>query len=402
MRPMDKLTIQDVDVDGKTVLVRVDFNVTFEPGTTRIADDSRISASLPTLRYLLDHGCKLVVCSHLGRPNGKVVEELRMTPVSDRLSMLIDAPVRQLDQVVGNDVSQAVGDASSGDVVVLENLRFEPREEKNDPDFARELASLADIYVNDAFGAAHRAHSSTAGVADHLPAVAGMLMAREISMLGPALKSPERPFVAILGGAKVSDKVTVLNSLASKVDKLLIGGGMGANFLKAKGLDVGSSSVEEGGIAAAKELMDKIDGMPAELLLPQDVMVAEGFSADAGYQIVDAERIPAGWMVMDVGPETIATYQNALKPAKTVVWNGPLGVFEWAPFARGTTRIAQTLATLSNATTIIGGGSTAEAVIELGLAGSMTHVSTGGGASLEFLEGKELPGVAALMDRKGA
>ena len=229
-----------------------------------------------------------------------------------------------------------------------------------------------------------------------------MLMAREISMLGPALKSPERPFVAILGGAKVSDKVTVLNSLASKVDKLLIGGGMGANFLKAKGLDVGSSSVEEGGIAAAKELMDKIDGMPAELLLPQDVMVAEGFSADAGYQIVDAERIPAGWMVMDVGPETIATYQNALKPAKTVVWNGPLGVFEWAPFARGTTRIAQTLATLSNATTIIGGGSTAEAVIELGLAGSMTHVSTGGGASLEFLEGKELPGVAALMDRKGA
>ena len=402
MRPMDKLTIQDVDIDGKTVLVRVDFNVTFEPGTTRIADDSRISASLPTLRYLLDHGCKLVVCSHLGRPNGKVVEELRMTPVSDRLSMLIDAPVRQLDQVVGNDVSQAVGDASSGDVVVLENLRFEPREEKNDPDFARELASLADIYVNDAFGAAHRAHSSTAGVADHLPAVAGMLMAREISMLGPALKSPERPFVAILGGAKVSDKVTVLNSLASKVDKLLIGGGMGANFLKAKGLDVGSSSVEEGGIAAAKELMDKIDGMPAELLLPQDVMVAEGFSADAGYQIVDAERIPAGWMVMDVGPETIATYQNALKPAKTVVWNGPLGVFEWAPFARGTTRIAQTLATLSNATTIIGGGSTAEAVIELGLAGSMTHVSTGGGASLEFLEGKELPGVAALMDRKGA
>ena len=402
MRPMDKLTIQDVDVDGKTVLVRVDFNVTFEPGTTRIADDSRISASLPTLRYLLDHGCKLVVCSHLGRPNGKVVEELRMTPVSDRLSMLIDAPVRQLDQVVGNDVSQAVGDASSGDVVVLENLRFEPREEKNDPDFARELASLVDIYVNDAFGAAHRAHSSTAGVADHLPAVAGMLMAREISMLGPALKSPERPFVAILGGAKVSDKVTVLNSLASKVDKLLIGGGMGANFLKAKGLDVGSSSVEEGGIAAAKELMDKIDGMPAELLLPQDVMVAEGFSADAGYQIVDAERIPAGWMVMDVGPETIATYQNALKPAKTVVWNGPLGVFEWAPFARGTTRIAQTLATLSNATTIIGGGSTAEAVIELGLAGSMTHVSTGGGASLEFLEGKELPGVAALMDRKGA
>ncbi len=400
MRPMEKLTVEDVDVDEKTVLVRVDFNVTFEPGTTKIADDSRITASLPTLRYLLDHGCKVVVCSHLGRPKGSVVEELRMTPVSDRLADLIDAPVNQLDQVVGNDVRRAIQDASSGEIMVLENLRFDPREEKNNPQFARELASLAEVYVNDAFGAAHRAHASTSGVAKHLPAVAGMLMAREISMLSAALQSPQRPFVVILGGAKVSDKVSVLDSLVSKVDKLLIGGGMAANFLKAKGFDVGSSPIEDEGVAAASDFIDIIGGTQVELLLPQDVVVAEAFSADAGHQIVAADAIPADWMVMDVGPQTIAAYQEALRPARTVVWNGPLGVFEWAPFAQGTTRIAETLAELADATTIIGGGSTAEAVIELGLSDRMTHVSTGGGASLEFLEGNPLPGVAALMDRK--
>ena len=394
----DKKTVQDVDVAGKTVLVRVDFNVPFRPSTTDISDDTRIRASLPTIRYLREQHCRVVLCSHLGRPKGKAQDALRMAPVTQQLSELIQAPVIQALDCVGPEVARRVERLALGDVMMLENTRFHHEEEANNPDFARELSSIAEVYVSDAFGAAHRAHASTEGVAHFLPAVAGLLMARELEVLGSALGSPRRPFAAIIGGAKVSDKMAVLENLASRVDVLIIGGGMTATFLAARGLGVGESPVEVGLTSSAAKLLDGAR-QQVKVLLPVDVMVADSFSANAGHRLVDAHEIPPGWRIMDVGPRTTSDIGYALTGARTVLWNGPLGVFEWKAFAAGTTNLSESLAGLPDATTVIGGGSTAEAVRQLGLSDQMTHVSTGGGASLEFLEGKTLPGVAALLDK---
>ena len=390
-----KKSIKDVELEGKRVLVRVDYNVPFAPGTVRISDDSRIRASLPTIEYLIERRCTVVLCSHLGRPKGRVVEDLRMAPVTQRLSELLGRPVSQAPGSTGPETAAAVEAAETGGVVLLENLRFDPREEANGPAFAAELASLAGLYVNDAFGTAHRAHASTEGVARHLPAVSGLLLARELEMLGDALDAPERPFAAILGGAKVSDKIGVLDSLAGKVDALIVGGGMVATFLLARGLDVGDSLVERDRVRFAGSLMDKAD---ARLMLPVDVVVADSFSEEAACATVDVESIPAGWRIMDIGPRTAEAFEEELGRCRTVVWNGPMGVFEWEPFANGTTRVGMALARLGNAVTVVGGGSTAEAVESLGIADRMTHVSTGGGAALELLEGRVLPGVAALLD----
>ena len=392
-----KRTVHDADVAGKTVLVRVDYNVPFRPGTAEISDDSRIAASLPTVRYLLERRCRVVLCSHLGRPGGEVVEEMRLRPAAIRLGELLGRRVEYATDCVGPEVERAVGELRPGGVLLLENLRFHAGEEQNDADFSRRLASLADLFVNDAFGAAHRAHASTVGVAEYLPAVAGLLMARELEMLGAALESPARPFAAVFGGAKVSDKLAVLRRLAPDVDTLMVGGGMAATFLQARGLDVGMSLVEAEWVPAARELLGR-----ADILLPVDVVVADGFSETASHRVADAGSIPAGWCIMDIGPETSAAFEAALEPAKTVAWNGTMGVAEWPPFAAGTARVANRIAGLKDATTIIGGGSTAEAVRALGLVDRMTHVSTGGGAALEFLEGRELPGVAALEDRTPA
>ena len=395
-----KKSVHDIDVDGKTVLVRVDYNVPFEPATRKISDDSRIRASLPTIRYLKDQGSRIVLCSHLGRPNGRVVEELRMAPVTHRLSDLLGAHVTQAGDCIGEDVRTAVEALGAGEVIVLENLRFHPGEEKNDPAFAAELAALAEIYVDDAFGTAHRAHASTEGVTRFLPSVCGLLMARELEMLGRVLEAPERPCAAILGGAKVSDKIAVLGNLAGRVDVLIIGGGMAATFLKAKGLEVGDSLVEDDRVDFARELAARAHRGPLKLLIPEDVVVANAFAAEAESKIVDAAGIAPGWRIMDIGPRTAKCFADELRRCKTIVWNGPMGVFEWDRFAHGTAAVAKAVAALADATTVVGGGSTAEAVDKLGLAGKMTHVSTGGGASLEFMEGKVLPGVAALMDRE--
>ena len=390
-----KKSIKDVELEGKRVLVRVDYNVPFAPGTVRISDDSRIRASLPTIEYLIERRCTVVLCSHLGRPKGRVVEDLRMAPVTQRLSELLGRPVSQAPGSTGPETAAAVEAAGTGGVVLLENLRFDPREEANGPAFAAELASLAGLYVNDAFGTAHRAHASTEGVARHLPAVSGLLLARELEMLGDALDAPERPFAAILGGAKVSDKIGVLDSLAGKVDALIVGGGMVATFLLARGLDVGDSLVERDRVRFAGSLMERAD---ARLMLPVDVVVADSFSEEAACATVDVESIPAGWRIMDIGPRTAEAFEEELGRCRTVVWNGPMGVFEWEPFANGTRRVGMALARLGDAVTVVGGGSTAEAVERLGIADRMTHVSTGGGASLELLEGRVLPGVAALLD----
>ena len=396
----NKKTIEDIDVTGRTILVRVDFNVPFHPGRTEISDDSRIKASLPTLRYLLERRCKLVICSHLGRPEGRVITDLSMAPITRRLSQLLGAPVTQAPRCIGPDVEQAVATLGPNEAIMLENLRFNPGEEKNDPAFASALASMADIYVNDAFGTAHRAHASTEGVTRSVPSVAGLLMARELEMLGRTLQSPERPFAAILGGAKVSDKVGVIENLVGRVDTLIIGGAMSATFLKSTGLETGDSLVEEDRLGFARELVRTARQRGLNLLLPVDVVIADTFSESARYRTVDAGDIPTGWRSMDVGPQTIELFEEALAPCRTVIWNGPLGVFEWEPFSRGTARIARALAGLDRATTVVGGGSTAEAVENLGLTDQMTHVSTGGGASLQFLEGRELPGVAALLDKE--
>ena len=395
MASADKRTVHDADVAGKTVLVRVDYNVPFRPGTSEISDDSRIAASLPTVRYLLDRRCRVVLCSHLGRPGGEAVDELSLKPVAKQLVELLGPRVEYAPDCVGPEVDRAVGELRPGGVLLLENLRFHPGEEKNDAAFSRMLASLADLFVNDAFGAAHRAHASTVGVTAHLPAVAGLLMARELQMLGAALESPVRPFAAVFGGAKVSDKLAVLRRMAPQVDTLMVGGGMAATFIEARGLDVGTSLVEEEWVPTARELLGQFD-----ILLPDDVVVADGFWETAAHRVVEVGSIPSGWGIMDIGPETAASFEAALAPARTVAWNGTMGVAEWPPFAAGTARVANRIAGLKNATTVIGGGSTAEAVRALGLVDRMTHVSTGGGAALEFLEGRELPGVAALQDRK--
>ena len=395
---MNKKTVQDLAVQNKRVLVRVDFNVPLDKATGAITDDARIRAALPTIRYLIGQGAMVVLCSHLGRPDGKVVDKLRLGSVAQRLSDLLGQPVAKTDDCVGPAVQAAVAAMQSGDVLLLENLRFQAEEEANDPAFARRLAALADVYVNDAFGTAHRAHASTEGVAHYLPAVAGFLMEKEIDYLSRALENPARPFDAIIGGAKVSDKIAVLQNLLDKVDALLIGGGMANTFLKAQGHEVGQSLVEDDKLDVARSLLAQAQARHVRLLLPVDVVVADKFAADAAWQVVAAKAVPADWRILDVGPQTVKLFAQELKAARTVVWNGPLGVFEFPAFAQGTIALAKTLAA-SSATTIIGGGDSAAAVERAGVADKITHISTGGGASLEFLEGKTLPGVAALLDK---
>jgi len=393
-KPICKKTVRDVDVDGKRVLVRVDFNVP-QDKSGQITDDTRIRAALPTIEYLRQHGARVILASHLGRPKGRVVESMRLDPVAERLSALLGIPVRKLNAAIGSEVREAVLAMRPGDVVLLENLRFYPEEEANDSTFARQLASLADLYVNDAFGTAHRAHASTEGVAHYLPAVAGLLMAKELEFLGQAVTNPRRPFVAILGGAKVSDKIGVIENLLPKVDRLLIGGGMANTLFLAKGYDVGDSLVEADKVDVARDLLGRGGD---KIVLPSDVVIADAFSAEATVQVVPADRVPAKWRIMDIGPETVKRFSQALQGAHTVVWNGPMGVFEMEPFATGTIALAHAVADLPDATTIVGGGDSAAAVEAAGVADRITHISTGGGASLEFLEGRVLPGVAILQD----
>ncbi len=390
---MRKQSVRDVDVHGKRVLVRVDFNVPLADG--RVADDTRIRAALPTIRYLLDHNARVILCSHLGRPKGVVRPELSLAPVARRLEELLGRPVRHLNDCVGPEVEAAVEAMEPGDVVLLENLRFHPEETANAPAFAAALARLAELFVNDAFGTVHRAHASTVGVAQHLPAVAGFLMERELEFLGRALENPEHPFVAILGGAKISDKIGVVENLLGRVDALLVGGGMANTFLRAQGYPVGDSLVEDEKLNVARDLLARAGD---KLILPVDAVVADDFRADARRQVVPVEAVPDGWRIMDIGPRTVGLFKDRLAGARTVVWNGPLGVLEFRPFAEGTMALARALAEL-DATTIIGGGDSAAAVRQAGVADRVTHVSTGGGASLEFLEGRTLPGVAALLDK---
>ena len=391
---MEKKTVRDIDVKGKRVLVRVDFNVPLAEGA--VTDDTRIRESLPTIRYLLEQGAIVILASHLGRPKDKVVESLRMNPIALRLSELLGRPVTKLDDCVGPEVEAVCRAAKPGDVILLENTRFHAEEEKNVPAFAAQMAALADLYVNDAFGSAHRAHASTEGVTHYLPSVAGFLMEKELAYLGGALAAPRHPFVAILGGAKISDKIAVIENLLGKVDALLIGGGMANTFLKAGGCDVADSLVEDTALDTARSLLRRSAG---KLVLPVDVTVARRFDARAASRVMPVSGIPAGWRILDIGPKTRELFRKRLIGARTVVWNGPMGVFEFPRFATGTRAVARTLAALPDATTVVGGGDSAAAVKEAGLADKMSHISTGGGASLEFLEGKALPGVAALMDR---
>jgi len=393
-----KMGLRDLDVVGKKVFVRADFNVPLNDAQ-QITDETRIRAALPTIQYLIDHGAKVILASHLGRPKGKPQEKYSLAPVAARLSELLGQNVAKTQDCVGPEAQKQANNLKAGEVLLLENLRFHSEEEQNDPAFAKELASLAELFVNDAFGTAHRAHASTAGIAEYLPAAAGFLLEKELKFLGGALENPQRPFIAILGGAKVSDKIGVIQNLLGKVDKLIIGGGMSYTFLKARGLEIGKSILEADKMELARNLEEEAKKRGVELLLPVDVIVADDFSVKANRKAVPVEEIPKEWEGMDIGPKTIKLFQSALAGAKTVVWNGPVGVFEMEPFSVGTKSIAQTLAELTDATTIIGGGDSAAAVEQLGYADKITHISTGGGASLEFLEGKELPGVAALSTR---
>ncbi len=396
---MNKKTVRDIDVTGKHVLVRVDFNVPLD-SEQHITDDTRISAALPTINYLLEHDAAVVLMSHLGRPKGQVVETMRMTPVARRLSELLHGPVEITSDSVGPEVIAKAKALESGQVLLLENLRFHKEEEKNDAEFARQLAQLGDVYVNDAFGTAHRAHASTEGVTHYLPGVAGFLMEKELNFLGSALENPRRPLVAIVGGAKVSDKIAVLERLIKLADRILIGGGMANTFFKARGLEIGDSLYEEGKVDVARDLITQAEQQRKELILPTDVVIADRFAPDADHKVVMAEHVPQGWRILDIGPETIARFQQAIADAQTIIWNGTLGVAEMPAFARGTNGLVEILTkrTQEGATTIIGGGDSAAAVEQVGAADKMTHVSTGGGASLEFLEGRVLPGVAALQD----
>jgi phosphoglycerate kinase len=397
---MAKRTLDDINVMDKRVLVRVDFNVPIEQGIETLASyDHRLRATLPTIQRLLDQGCKVILCSHLGRPRGKVAEELRMAPVAERLSLLLSRPVKSLEDCIGPEVEAAVARMSPGDIIMLENLRFHPGEEQNDPDFAKALASLAEVFVMDAFAVAHRAHASTVGVPQYLPSAAGLLVQQEVELMGRALESPSRPLAALLGGAKVSDKILVLENLLDRVDRLFLGGGMAVIFLKAMGHPTGDSQVEEDRLEFASQLLKRASDKGISVHLPQDVIVSEEFKADSPQvRGVPVDQVPDGWYIMDIGPGSVDDFVAGLRECKTVIWNGPMGVFEFTAFSEGTRQIGQALASME-ATTVVGGGSTAEAVEELGLMDKMTHVSTGGGASLEFMEGKELPGIAALPDK---
>ena len=396
----NKKSIEDVDVSGKRVLCRCDFNVPTKNG--KITSDKRIVAAMPTIKYLVDHNAKVILCSHMGKPKGEVKPELSLQVVADRISELLGKPVVMAKDVVGEDAKAKAAALKDGEVMLLENTRFEKGETKNDPELSKALASMADLFVNDAFGTAHRAHSSTAGVADYLPAVCGYLVQKEVSIMGKALADPERPFVAILGGAKVSDKLNVINNLLEKVDTLIIGGGMAFTFLAAKGYDIGKSLVDTEKIDYCKEMMAKAEAKGVKLLLPVDAVVAESFpnpiDAEIPVQTVAADAIPADKMGLDIGEKSQALFAEAVKNAKTVVWNGPMGVFENPVLAKGTIAVAQALAD-SSAVTIVGGGDSAAACEQLGFADKITHISTGGGASLEFLEGLELPGIACLQDK---
>ncbi|MDI3481195.1 MAG: hypothetical protein PWQ97_850 [Tepidanaerobacteraceae bacterium] len=394
---MNKKTLEDFDVNGKKVLVRVDFNVPMDEHG-QITDDTRIRAALPTIKYLLEHGAKVILASHLGRPKGKVNMKYTLAPVAKRLSELLGKDVTMAPDCIGEPAEKAVAAMKQGDIVLLENVRFYAEEEKNDREFAKKLASLADIYINDAFGTAHRAHASTAGVAEFLPAGAGYLMKKEIEIMGKALESPERPFVAILGGAKVGDKIGVIQNLLNKVDALLIGGGMAYTFLRSMGYEVGKSLLEEDKIELASGILKQAKERGVNLLLPDDVVIVEEIKEGVPFRTVPAGEIPKQMMGVDIGEKTREKFAEVIKGAKTVVWNGPMGVFEIREFAEGTLAVARAMAE-SGAVTIIGGGDSAAAVEQLGFADAMTHISTGGGASLEFLEGKELPGVAALNDK---
>ena len=390
---MNKKTVKDVDLKDKRVLMRVDFNVPMQDG--KVTDDKRIRASLPTIKYVLDQGASLILMSHLGRPKSASDSEFSLRPVAEILSSLLEIPVKMAPDFVGSEVETMVKELQPGEVLMLENTRFHPGEEKNDLELAKQMSVLGEVYVNDAFGSAHRAHASTEGVARFLPAVSGFLMEQELEYLGRAVANPEHPYIAILGGAKISDKIDVVETLLSKADKLIIGGGMANTFLAAQGLNMQDSLVETASLETAKAIMEK---SADKLILPVDAVIADKFDAEANTQVVDVDKIPAGWRMLDVGPKTLELYKGALDGAKLIVWNGPVGVFEMPKFAEGTFALARMLAE-SGATTVIGGGDSASAVKKAGVAKQMTHVSTGGGASLEFLEGKELPGVAALMDK---
>jgi len=389
---MDKKTVRDVDLKGKRVLMRADFNVPLD-GTT-ITDDTRIRAALPTIQYILDNGASLVLMSHLGRPKG-ITPSLSLQPVADRLGELLGKPIRMAPDVVGDEVQAMAEALTPGDVLLLENTRFYSEEKSNDPAFSAKLAAMGDLFVNDAFGTAHRAHASTVGVTHTLPAVAGFLIEKEITFLGKATTNPESPYVVILGGAKVSDKIAVIENMLDKADTILIGGGMANTFFKAQGLEMGDSLVEDDAVDTATALIAKSGG---KIVLPVDAVVADAFDNDANIKVVDVDAVEPGWRILDIGPKTIALFQGKLVCARTVVWNGPMGVFEMPNFAGGTFAIAETLANI-DAVTIIGGGDSASAVNKAGVADKVSHVSTGGGASLEFLEGKTLPGVAALDDK---
>lgn len=393
-----KKTVKDVDVRSKRVLVRVDYNVPLD-ANGNVSDDKRITASLPTINYLLEQGARIILCSHLGRPKGEVKKEFSLAPVAKRLKELLpNVNIYFASDCIGEEAQQKAAALKDGEILLLENLRFHKEEEKNDPEFAKKLASLAEIYVSDAFGTVHRAHASTAGVAAYLPAVAGFLIGKELSIMGGALENPERPFVVILGGAKVADKIGVITNLLNKCDTLLIGGGMAYTFFKAMGYEIGDSLLDAESIDLAKQLMETAKQKGVKLLLPVDTVVAKAFAADAEHMTVASNAIPAGWQGLDIGEKTRELFAAEIKNAKTVIWNGPMGVFEFPAFAKGTEAVAKACAECGG-TTIIGGGDSASAVKKLGYADKMTHISTGGGASLEFLEGKVLPGVAALNDK---
>ena len=395
---MNKKTIRDIDVSGKKVLVRCDFNVPLDKETGKITNDLRIVSALPTIKYLLEHNAKVILCSHLGKPKGEIKKELSLKPVAEKLSEYLGFEVKLANDIIGESAKDLSNNLEEGKAILLENVRFDKREEENDREFSKELANLADIYVNDAFGTAHRAHSSTAGVSEFLPSVAGFLIEKEVEMLGNKLNNPERPFVAILGGAKVSDKIKVIENLLEKVDTILIGGGMTYTFLKAIGYSIGNSICELDRLDVAKETLKKVEERNVKIIFPVDTVAGKEFSNDTEIKVFNSKEIEDGWQGLDIGPKAVEEFTEILKQAKTVMWNGPLGVFEFSHFAKGTNAIAKVLSEI-DATTIVGGGDSAAAIEKGGYMDKITHVSTGGGASLEFLEGKALPGIECLENR---